>query len=171
MAQDRKKLITLLTIVILSSGGWLEQKASGLLLAGGASKCLFLQLGNPAHRSELGLQVTSDGLSPDIQIPNNLGNQELFFKMIFAILLVIALGIAIIYISKRFLPKITNSPNKAIQVVQTTYLGTRRAVHLIKIGNQWLLIGSTNDSITMLADVTTALAETSLVEDNNTLRV
>ena len=85
---------------------------------------------------------------------SRLDTQELFFKMMFSILLVVALGAATIYISKKFLPRITKLPGKAIHIVETVHLGPRKTVHLLKIGNQQLLIGSTSESITMLADVT-----------------
>lgn len=80
--------------------------------------------------------------------------QELFFKMMFSVLIVVALGAATIYISKKFLPRITNLPGKMIHIVETVHLGPRKTVHLLKIGEQQLLIGSTSESITMLADVT-----------------
>ena len=84
---------------------------------------------------------------------------ELFFKMMFSVLLVIALGIAAIYASKKFLPKITNLPGKKVRIVETVGLGQRRAVHLLQIGNRQLLIGSAGESITKLADVTFDTAE------------
>ena len=97
--------------------------------------------------------------------------QELFFKMMFSVLLVVALGAATIYISKKFLPRITNLPGKAIHIVETVHIGPRKTVHLLKVGNQQLLIGSTSESITMLADVTggstNATTDLSAQETNN----
>jgi len=86
---------------------------------------------------------------------------ELFRKMMAAVLIVVVLGAAAIYVSRKFLPKITNLPGKKIHIVETVYLGPRKAVHLLKIGNQQLLVGSTNEGITALADVTDALADLS----------
>ena len=86
-----------------------------------------------------------------------LSTQELFLKMMLMVLLVIVLGAAAIYISKKFLPRLTNLPGKKIRVIETVHLGPRKAVHLLKIGNQQLLIGSTNDNITKLADLTDVL--------------
>ncbi len=91
-----------------------------------------------------------------------LSTRELFYKMMLAVLLVAVLGTAAIYISKKFVPRITNLSGKKIQVSETVHLGPRKAVHLIKIGNRRLLIGSTNESITKIADVTDTLAETNL---------
>ena len=89
---------------------------------------------------------------------------EPFLKMMAAVLLVLALGAAAIYVSKKFLPKITNLPGKKIHIVETVYLGPRKAVHLLKIGNQQLLVGSTSEGITPLADVTDALTDLSSQE-------
>jgi len=91
---------------------------------------------------------------------NNINTQELFYKMMLAVLLVVVLGAAAIYISKKFVPGISRLSGKKIQLSETVHLGPRKAVHLIKIGERMLLIGSTNESITRLADVTYALGET-----------
>jgi flagellar biosynthetic protein FliO len=85
--------------------------------------------------------------------PDKLQTSELFLKMMVSVLLVISLGIAAIYVSKRLLPKITNSPGREIHVIETVHLGPRKSLHLLKIGNQRILIGSTNDTITKLADM------------------
>jgi len=90
---------------------------------------------------------------------NGLGNQELFFKTMFMVVLVAVLGVAAIYASKKLLPKITNLPGKEIHITETVHLGPRKTVHLLRIGSQWLLIGSTNENITKLADVTDALTD------------
>jgi flagellar biosynthetic protein FliO len=86
---------------------------------------------------------------------DSLNTGELFFKMMLSVLLVIGLGAAAIYISKKLLPKIANLPGKEIRVIETVHLGPRKTVHLLQVGNRRLLIGSTGESITKLADVTT----------------
>jgi len=50
--------------------------------------------------------------------------------------------------------RITNPPGKRIKVVETAYLGPRKAVHLLRIGDRWILVGSTNENITKLAELT-----------------
>ena len=87
----------------------------------------------------------------------SIGN--LFFRAVLAVLLVVVFGVAAIYISKKFLPRITNLAGKKIQVIETVHLGPRKSVHLLKIGNRQLLIGSTSESITRLADVTDGFTE------------
>lgn len=90
---------------------------------------------------------------------NSSGNKELFYKMMLSVLLVVALGAAAIYTSRKLLPRITNLPGKEIRIVETIHIGPRKTLHLLKIGNQCLLLGSTGENITKLADVTDALAD------------
>jgi len=86
---------------------------------------------------------------------DKLETRELFFKMMLSVLLVVGLGAGAIYFSKKLLPRITNLPGKKIRIVETAHLGPRKAVHLLQIGNQQILIGSTNERITKLADIDT----------------
>lgn len=79
---------------------------------------------------------------------------ELYFKMILMVLFVVVFGAAAMYLSKKLLPRFTNLPGKRIKVVETVHLGQRKSIHLLKIGEQEILIGSTNETITKLADIT-----------------
>ena len=92
---------------------------------------------------------------PNLAQTNNvsLGSRELFFKMMLSVLIVVGLAVGALYLSKTLLPKIAKTSGKEIRVVETTYLGPRKALHLVEIGNQRLLIGSTNESIATLAHV------------------
>jgi len=76
---------------------------------------------------------------------------ELLFRMLGGLLVVIALMMAVLYLSKRVLPKLSKNAGKEITIVETTMLGPRKYLHVIKIANQRLLLGSTNDRINMLA--------------------
>jgi flagellar biosynthetic protein FliO len=100
------------------------------------------------------------------------GGGDLFLRMMLMILLVIVLGAAAIYLSRKVLPRFTQLSGKRIRVVETVHLGHRKTLHLLRIGNREFLIGSTNENITRLADVTDALSEAdspvSQIE-NNTL--
>ena len=84
---------------------------------------------------------------------NNTAGDELYSKLIISIVFVVVLGIAAIYVSKRLLPKARLS-GKEMKIIETVHIGPRKAIHLLKIGNQSLLIGSTAENITKLADVT-----------------
>jgi flagellar biosynthetic protein FliO len=90
---------------------------------------------------------------------NELGTSDLVSKTLVAVLIVAGFGGAAIYASKKFLPRLANLPGREIRIVETAHLGPRKAVHLVKIGNQRFLVGSTNESITMLASLTDGLSE------------
>jgi len=89
--------------------------------------------------------------------PDNLSGRELFYKMMVSVILIVILGGAAMYVSKKFLPRIVSQSGKNIHILETTYIGPRKTVHLLKVGEKKLLIGSTSDSIAILADVTDAL--------------
>jgi flagellar biosynthetic protein FliO len=107
---------------------------------------------NTSSCSLLALAENEPNFSPAAD--DMLDTKELFFKMLFAVLLVIVLGAAAIYISKKVLPQLTNLPGKKIRVIETLALGQRKTVHLLEVDNRRFLIGCTADSITKLADMT-----------------
>ena len=98
-----------------------------------------------------------------IKPQGTLDTGQMFFKMMLAVGLIIAMGIGAIYFSRKLLPKIANLPGKKIQVIETVHLGPRKAVHLLRVGNQHILIGSTAESISKLADINDGLSEMDLV--------
>jgi flagellar biosynthetic protein FliO len=91
---------------------------------------------------------------------------EFSVRAILAILFVLALFIVAIYVSKKLLPKISNLQGKEIHIIETIHLGPRKAVHLLEIENRRFLIGSTNESITKLADLSGNLKDLSSNEAN-----
>ncbi len=92
---------------------------------------------------------------------------EFSVRAILAVLFVLALFITAIYVSKKLLPKIANLPGKEIRIIETVHLGPRKAVHLLEIDNRRFLIGSTNENITKLADITGTLTDLTAQEVNN----
>jgi flagellar biogenesis protein FliO len=89
---------------------------------------------------------------------SNVSVKGLFYKMLVMVLLMLVLGAAVIYVSRKLLPKI-NLPGKKIQIAETVHLGNRKSLHLVKIGSKTILVGSTNESITNLADVSEQMME------------
>jgi len=168
----RKKIVVFLITVALGSGV--------LLVCSARSATDGTELENspvpasPGRQPQVQEKSKSNSLFENDDKP---GIRELFFKMMFSVLFLVVLGVAAIYVSKRFLPKITKLPGKEIRVAETVHLGQRKAVHLLEIVNRRLLIGSTNENITRLADLTSptaasaetnALTELSVQEmDNN----
>ena len=129
---------------------------------------LIVCAGEPAD-AEPAKEASENNRSLTISEPNffekpgdDLGTQELFFKMMVSVLLVIVLGVTAVYFSKKFLPKITNLPGKEIKIIETVHLGNRKTMHLVKVGGQRFLIGSTNESIAKLAEIYDAFSEKDL---------
>jgi len=96
----------------------------------------------------------------------NPGRGELSVRAVFAVLLVLVLIVAAVYVSRKLLPKITNLPGKEIRIIETAHLGPRRTIHVIDVGGRRLLVGSTNENITKLADLSSDLTDLSPIETN-----
>lgn len=152
MVRDKKKIVAFFLIVVALG--------SGALVV-----CSAQTSNSEPKRTSHSLYSLSE-TDPNYS-GGSIGMWEPFLKMMAAVLLVVALGIAAIYISKKFLPKITNLSGKKIRILETVHLGQRKAVHLLQIGNQQLLIGSTSEGITALADVTDTLTDLSSQETEN----
>ncbi len=148
MNNQKKKVVALLGLVVL--GGGLVSLGTR---SSGREKAEVAPL-QPAPSYLAGLK------DPDPARPP-LGNGELFSKMMLSVALVGVLAVAAFYVSKKVLPKVTNSPGKEIRIVETAYLGPRKMLHLVQVGNQKLLVGSTNETIATLAHLDDAWFELS----------
>jgi len=80
-------------------------------------------------------------------------------RLLAAIVIVLVVGSAAIWASKKYLPKIAAAKGKNIKLIETVTLAPQRHVHIIEVGTQKFLIGSSVDSVRMLADVTLALTD------------
>ena len=151
MVRYRKKIVVFLITVSLGSGVLLVCSARS---ATDAEQYASNSRGTESEnsKSQSGSLFEND---PNISTrkSDRPSSRELFFKMMVSVLLLIALGAAAIYVSKRFLPKITNLSGKEIRITETVHLGPRKAVHLLEVGERRFLIGSTNENITRLADL------------------
>jgi flagellar biogenesis protein FliO len=108
----------------------------------------WLVTGKPENRSAQGTN----------NWPANPKN-DLTRKLVISTLLVIVLGAAAFYLSKKFLPKIALARGRQICVVETVYLAPNKAIHLLSVGAQKLLVGTSKENIHYLADVTNALPD------------
>lgn len=159
MGAQRKKVI-LLCILLVAGGGWVA-----------------LASRHGAQRAQAAVQPADPNASflgdPNQFSPADigLGKGELFLKMMLSVGLVIGLGIAALYVSKRVLPKVANAPGKEIRIRETAYLGPRKALHLVEIGGHKLLIASTDQSITTLAQVTDAWLDISRQEIDDPVKL
>lgn len=82
----------------------------------------------------------------------DLGLGDALHRMMVAVFVVVVLGVAALYVSKKVVPKFTHMQGKKIKVTETLHLGSRKTLYLVEIEGRRLLIGSTSDRITTLAD-------------------
>lgn len=150
MAAQNKKIIVLVAAVALLGGALMMRPSQ-----------------QDTAKADKPLSANSHSLFSDpnfaIKPQGTLDTGQMFFKMMLAVGLIIAMGVGVIYFSRKLLPKIANLPGKKIQVIETVHLGPRKAVHLLRVGSQHILIGSTADSISKLADINDGLSETDLL--------
>ncbi len=165
MLRCRKKNVVLLIVIILGCGVILVCSGQSADAEKNASDGGGTELENSQSKSNSLFDDNPDYLK---KTNNGPGTRELFFKFMVSVLFLVALGAGGIYVSKKYLPKITNLSGKEIRIAETVHLGPRKAVHLLEIGDRRFLIGSTNENITRLADLTSTLTELSVREiDNN----
>lgn len=76
-----------------------------------------------------------------------------------AIGLVVVLGVAAYSVSRRLGPRWSSSRGRHLRIIESIGLGPHRQIHLLEVDGRRLVIGSTGQSIGMIADVSNA-AET-----------
>lgn len=147
-AMRNRRNATVLVVIALGCGGLLAVSAQSDTERAEIVSSEPSKAETPARSNADSLFATDANFAP-----GGAGSRDLFYRMTLSVLLVIALGAGAIYVSRRLLPRFTHLPSKEIRILETAYLGPRKAVHLVKIGDQRLLIGSTNENITMLTHV------------------
>lgn len=139
---NKGKRIAALCILLVVGGGW-----AGLASRyTGRAEQVHLQAGT-AGNSSLG----DPNAAPVTGI--DLDNTALLIRMLVSVGIVAGLGLAALYLSKKVLPRVANPAGREIRIIETTGLGPRKALHLVEVGGQRLLIASTSDRITMLSPV------------------
>ena len=89
------------------------------------------------------------------------GSTDVLWRMLAYVLVILALGALGMVVVKRWLPRMGVAPSRGreVTVIETTHLASRRTVHLVQVGNRRFLLGSTDQSVAMLAEVTSAFPE------------
>lgn len=159
MSNQRKRIL-ILCLVLVAGGGWI----------GLASRPASGERGSQDWMAGQSDPLLSDPNAPG-ETETGFGNTELFLKMMFSVVLVLALGAAAVYTSKKLLPRVARAQGREVRVRETTYLGPRKALHLVEVGEQRLLIGSTNESITTLAHLTEAWLDVAKPDVDGTVKV
>jgi flagellar biogenesis protein FliO len=90
------------------------------------------------------------------------GNRfDLIKHFVYAIVLVGLLGAGAWYVSRKLMPRLATARGRNVAVIENIPLGPNKMLHLIEVGSgRRLLVGSTSQSVSFLADVTACLAET-----------
>jgi len=139
MMNGNRKRIVALCLLLIVGGGWAglaSQYTGRVKQAQAAGPNSFLNDPNSATLPSIGLD-----------------DNTLVVRMMIAVGIVIALGVAALYVSKRVLPRMAHPAGREIHIVETTYLGPRKTLHLVEVGGQRWLIASAGDNISMLAPV------------------
>ncbi len=82
-----------------------------------------------------------------------------------ALVIVVAMGIGALVLFKRVFPQISGAGSRSIKIQETALLGPRKYLHVVEVSNQRLLLGSTNDRITMLAHLVDDLSRLEFERD------
>jgi flagellar biogenesis protein FliO len=88
---------------------------------------------------------------------NAAGSGSLIWQSLAAILVVLVLGGVALYVVKRLRPRIAQARGKKMRLLETFHLGQQKALFLMEVGNQRLLLGVSRDSLRLVADVTAAV--------------
>lgn len=156
---DKGKRIAALCILLIVGGGWAGLASRYTDRAEQVEVVPFAKRNETVSRLEGEKEGTDEGESVQtsqffsFSTPASPGGGELFLRMMLAVVIVIALGAAALYLSKKVLPRVAGAGGREIRVLETACLGPRKAIHLVEVGNQRLLIASTAEKITMLASV------------------
>jgi flagellar biogenesis protein FliO len=105
--------------------------------------------------------IQNTGQSPGLST-YKYSSTGIYFRLLFAVFLVAVMGFGVYWMSRRFACKGLGGKGGKIEIVETAYLAARKTLHIVKIGNRTFLIGSTNDSIRSLAELSDELPEESL---------
>ncbi len=86
--------------------------------------------------------------------PKRFDSGSLVAQSLAAVLVILVLGAAAIFVVKRVLPRIGIAQGRRINVLETVYLGSRRSLHMVQVGDRTLLVGDTRERLGLLADLT-----------------
>ena len=149
MNNNRKRIVVLCVLLVLG-GGWAGLASRYADPAGPNEPPTQDPQGSFLASPPSGAAASNNSAAVP---PLGLGTDGLFLRMTLSVALVLGLAVAALYVSKKVLPRVTNTMGREIRIVETACLGPRKALHLVEVGHQKLLIASTNDHITMLTHV------------------
>jgi flagellar biogenesis protein FliO len=96
---------------------------------------------------------------PNLQLSSATSTSDALKRLVISVVVVVVVGSVAIWASKKYLPRISAVKGKNMRVLDTVQLAPNRALHIVEVGSQKFLIGSSVDSVRMLADVTLSLTD------------
>ena len=127
--------------------------SEGTESAGGTSE--GAARGSPADGSRADAGAAREG--GDDRLANGgdgLGSSSLLANSLAAVVVILVLGGAALVVLKRLLPKLGVTQGRRIRVVETVYLGARKTLHVVQVGDRTLLLSGTRERLALVADVT-----------------
>ncbi|MGC9453849.1 MAG: flagellar biosynthetic protein FliO [Phycisphaerae bacterium] len=82
---------------------------------------------------------------------------EMLWKMMASLMVLAVLAVAAWVVFRKVVPRIGQTSGRRVRLLETTYVGPRKAVHLLQVGRRRLLISSSREEVSLLADVTDAV--------------
>ncbi len=80
------------------------------------------------------------------------------WRVLASVVVILVLGAAAFVVLRKLSPRIGIRRGRELAIVETIYVGPKRAVHLLQVGNRRFLLGSQREGVSMLAEVTEPLA-------------
>lgn len=114
---------------------------AGQAVADANGTSLFSKTDSPFGKQPTPLELGDDNLGASL------------YRMMLSLAVVATLAIGAMYLSKKVLPKVSGITGKRVKVIETVSLGGRRTVHLLQVDSRQILIGSTQNTITRLAEI------------------
>lgn len=80
-------------------------------------------------------------------------------RMAAYVVIILILGALAIIVGKRYLPRLSPGGGRGIRVVDSAYLGPRKQLHVVQVGQRRFLLASCRDSVGMLSELTGSFPE------------
>jgi len=140
------------------------QLGVGSLAAGSAVVPLGAAAATSQPASPVGVKATSKPSSwgKFSQHTGAFGDTDLggsVWQMIGIVVIIAVLGVGGLWMVRKYGPRIQQRRGRHISVMETACLGPNKNIHLLRVGNRDLLVSSTREHVSMLADVTGAVGE------------
>lgn len=72
-------------------------------------------------------------------------------QVLIALAVIVALAAGVLYLMRRFVPAVRSG--RRLQIVESVAVDPRRTLHIVKVGKRHLLVGSTEGSLSLLAEL------------------